>query len=288
MEERVKELLKEMQREGYRGFEKLFVKTYQQQDISMHEHNFFELAYISKGMTLHRLDEKESILEPSDYFIIDYGSRHAYMNSENLEVINCLFMPDIIDHTLVDCHAYDTFLRTCLLRYYKLYQGETAVNRIFKDKDGRIKGILERMVYESKTQYVGYEEILKNQLMEIIILTMRKIVEQDLQSIKSDMVTLLIQFFKKHYGEKAALKRFYLEHHYSPQYVSRKFKAETGYTPNRYLQKIRIEKACELLSGTELAIYEVAEKVGYSDIKYFNDLFKRWIHRTPREYRKMN
>ena len=55
-----------------------------------------------------------------------------------------------------------------------------------------------------------------------------------------------------------------------------------------YLQKLRIEKSCELLAGSDMRIAEIAQAVGYEDIKFFNRLFKRTLGMPPREYRRVS
>lgn len=57
-------------------------------------------------------------------------------------------------------------------------------------------------------------------------------------------------------------------------------------TALEYLQKIRIEKCCELLAGSDLCIQEAARSVGYEDVKFFCTLFKMTLNMTPGEYRK--
>ncbi|WP_139355905.1 helix-turn-helix domain-containing protein, partial [Clostridium beijerinckii] len=49
---------------------------------------------------------------------------------------------------------------------------------------------------------------------------------------------------------------------------------------------IRIHKAKELLGSNKLKIYEIAEKVGYSDSKYFCKVFKESTGMSPKEYMK--
>ena len=47
-------------------------------------------------------------------------------------------------------------------------------------------------------------------------------------------------------------------------------------------------KAKKLLIGTELKLYEIAEKVGYSTPKYFSKIFKEVTGQLPADYRKLN
>ena len=59
-------------------------------------------------------------------------------------------------------------------------------------------------------------------------------------------------------------------------------------TFSAYIKKVRITKAKELLIGTSLKLYEIAEKVGYSDPKYFSRVFKETTGMLPAEYRKVH
>ncbi|WP_411382639.1 helix-turn-helix domain-containing protein [Pseudomonas sp. L7] len=66
----------------------------------------------------------------------------------------------------------------------------------------------------------------------------------------------------------------------------RRFSAATGYKPNEYIQRMRIEKARELLELTQRPIESVAGEVGYQDVGTFRQMFKKFNSLTPREYRK--
>ncbi|MFC5402198.1 response regulator [Cohnella soli] len=72
----------------------------------------------------------------------------------------------------------------------------------------------------------------------------------------------------------------------STSYFSLVFKQHTGETFIEYLTSVRVGKAKELLCGTSLKFYEIAEKVGYKDPNYFSILFKKNTGMTPKEYRE--
>ncbi len=267
--------------------DKLVIKTYQQLDLEGHEHNFFELAYVTEGSTIHTLNDVSYTLSVGDYFIVDYGSVHSYSESNNLTLINCLFLPEVIDDTLKGCCSFDELVHGCLLRYYKLYLGQTSANRIFHDEDGRILQLLSGMMKEYQEKQVGYTDIFRCRLLEILIITMRNIVDNDSITTKNTTILDTIQFINSHYRRKNILAEFCKQYHFTPQYISRRFKSETGFTVSKYLQKVRIEKCCELLASTDMAISEIAGEVGYNDIKFFNEIFKRMLKMSPSEYRKL-
>lgn len=74
--------------------------------------------------------------------------------------------------------------------------------------------------------------------------------------------------------------------HITPEYLSMLFYKEVGQSFTTYLKNYRINKAKELLANTQLKIYEVAEKVGYLDSKYFCRVFKEATGISAGEYQK--
>ena len=69
------------------------------------------------------------------------------------------------------------------------------------------------------------------------------------------------------------------------EYLSQQFHREVGVNYSAYVRALRIRKAKELLRTTDLRIYEVANRVGYPDAKYFSRVFKAETGRMPYAYR---
>ncbi|OMF38362.1 hypothetical protein BK133_02245 [Paenibacillus sp. FSL H8-0548] len=72
----------------------------------------------------------------------------------------------------------------------------------------------------------------------------------------------------------------------TPTYLSLLFKMNTGKTFIEHLTDIRIDKAKDMLKSTHFKNYEVAEKVGYQDPRYFSQIFKKKVGLSPSEYRE--
>lgn len=72
----------------------------------------------------------------------------------------------------------------------------------------------------------------------------------------------------------------------SQNYLSTLFKKQTGLTINDFILNVRTEKACRLLTGTDLKLYEIAEKIGLLDANYLSTVFKKQYGVTPSRYRK--
>ncbi|MBO7748466.1 response regulator [Paenibacillus sp. MWE-103] len=71
----------------------------------------------------------------------------------------------------------------------------------------------------------------------------------------------------------------------NPSYFSRMFHAEVGEPLSKYLIRMRMSKAKELLEQTPLKVYEIADLVGYKDFRHFVKTFKEWEGMTPAQFR---
>ena len=72
----------------------------------------------------------------------------------------------------------------------------------------------------------------------------------------------------------------------SETYLCAFFKKATGKTLNEYITEVRIEKSKELLKDSNIKLYEVATRIGFSDANYFSTLFKKYTSCTPSEFRE--
>lgn len=72
--------------------------------------------------------------------------------------------------------------------------------------------------------------------------------------------------------------------HVSPTYLCRLFKRETGCSFNHYISQRRILRAMQLLEAP-YKIIDIAGMVGFENSKYFSQVFKKHVGKTPQEYR---
>ena len=72
----------------------------------------------------------------------------------------------------------------------------------------------------------------------------------------------------------------------SPGNLSRLFRRQYGLSFQAFLQKLRLEKAAELLRATRLPVARIAKRVGYRDVSRFGQHFKRMFGASPLRYRR--
>lgn len=94
------------------------------------------------------------------------------------------------------------------------------------------------------------------------------------------------QYIEAHYNEDLSLKLLAEIACVSPSYFSACFKAETGQNYKAYLTKVRMDHAMRLVLSTDLKTYEIAEQVGYNNVRRFVDTFRATFGASPMDHRK--
>ena len=95
------------------------------------------------------------------------------------------------------------------------------------------------------------------------------------------------QYIAQNYSKPVTLEDVCAAIGFSVSYFSTLFKKETGEGFSRYLSRVRIERAKELLQDTNLSVAEICGQVGYSDIKHFTGTFKKMTNLSPGQFRKI-
>ncbi len=72
----------------------------------------------------------------------------------------------------------------------------------------------------------------------------------------------------------------------SPYYFTRQFTAFVGVPPYRYLIRLRIDRATELLRDTELTITQICHRVGFNSLSHFTTTFRQHTGDSPSGYRR--
>lgn len=66
------------------------------------------------------------------------------------------------------------------------------------------------------------------------------------------------------------------------------FTQYSGMSPKRYLDRLKMEEASQMLKDPEITIATIAERLGYLDPFHFSRRFKAVIGTSPKKYRELN
>ena len=94
----------------------------------------------------------------------------------------------------------------------------------------------------------------------------------------------VINYIKENYCLDLTLKDVSNHLGISIASLNSRFKEDTNYSVNEFLIRYRILKALQLLQNEQMYVYEVAEKVGFNDYKYFSQVFRRYVGMSPTQF----
>jgi two-component system response regulator YesN len=145
--------------------------------------------------------------------------------------------------------------------------------------------------FRSRTEYLS--KILKANSNEELRMWFADKVLEACRNVKvkreessSSVIDKAKAFIDKQYHKDISLDEVSKEVNISPYYFSKLFKEETGENFIEYLTNLRINKAKELLSATDMSMKEICCEIGYSDPNYFSRIFKKNLGVTPTEYKE--
>lgn len=268
----------------------------EQTESHAHAHDYIEIAYVASGKGIHLLDGREFTVSRGDLFVINYDVPHEFRSEAGykdggLVVYNCIFRAEFIDESLIKSRCFSDISHIFLFK--SLFEDETAGNdiRLLGAENAEIEELYEKMYQEYQSKNYGYIEILRAYLVELLVKIFRVCKNRETDSYserKRAIFDSVIRFMKSHYTQDIKLEELAAMAFLSRNYFCKTFKECTGMKVLEYIQKLRMEEACRLLREKDWKVIEIAENVGYKDLKFFTKMFKKVTGKTPSEYRKLN
>ncbi len=108
---------------------------------------------------------------------------------------------------------------------------------------------------------------------------------EQLESRWNSTVDRTLAYIAAHHQEAISLKQVACVCGINTSYLGQVFRKSTGESFTNYVNRFRIEKAKALLAQSNLKVYEVAQKVGFTDYHYFLKIFKKITGFVPTETR---
>ncbi|MCV9387339.1 AraC family transcriptional regulator [Reichenbachiella ulvae] len=109
--------------------------------------------------------------------------------------------------------------------------------------------------------------------------------EIGIETAEEDVVARSIKYMKERLNQALKVDEIASYFNYSNSHFFSLFKKKTGYSPIHYFNHLKIQKACQILSFTDLSVKEISFQLGYEDPLYFSRLFKKTMNISPLQYR---
>lgn len=147
--------------------------------------------------------------------------------------------------------------------------------------------LMKRIIRELQFKNPYYETVCDSVFQSMLALIARsKDSPQSTQKKEFDiLMEEAIQYFHHKYNEPISISNFCTNYHTNEQNFRKNFKKYTGLSPKKFLLDVRMKKALEFMSDSNLNFTEIANMVGYTDSLYFSRIFRQYTGKSPRDYR---
>jgi AraC-like DNA-binding protein len=254
-------------------------------NITWHYHRGCELIFVLGGAVAYEFRQHSAVQVPGGHFlVVPPGMEHRGVQNVRTPASMCglLLSPDFCEHGQ-NTPLSKQELR-CLARHLAL--SAPTVCRFSRD----LKGVLERLLkaqrdFDADRQSPIVKASLRLWACAVILGTVSELTAP-CSPVSHELVAAAQDYLKNHMAEPIQMTDLIKHIGLGPSRLFHLFKLATGLTPNDYLQRLRVEKAKELLASPERTITEVAMETGFSSAQYFSGVFRKYAGRTPREYRQ--
>lgn len=234
--------------------------------FSLHWHEHIEIHYIFSGTAVIRCADEIIELSENDCVIVNGNELHQGMGG--ICDYGCMILPpSFFDDTHV------IFNRTAC---------SETITKMFTN----IYGSFRRQKTGYKHEIKGYTNLLIAHLIQNYT---KEMLPENLylnRMQKLDKINNAVRYINENFTEKITTAKLAEMTHLSEGHFCNIFKEATGVTAKEFVNELRIKKATDLISSTDMTITEVAMYSGFPDVNYFIRMFKKATGKTPNALRK--
>ena len=275
---------------GEAGKFPLYIRREQQNETLWHEHEFVELVMILKGRADHcigAMNEPAAALQRGDVFLIPRGVAHCYKNCCDFELLNILYIPELLPMPILDAGTINGF--------EVLYKGigkngeKIPFMRLNEELFVELEHDALELYDESFQRRMGFQFTMMGLFMNLLGKLARSYVTEDSSNdnIYKDMGDVIACLHSR-FRQKITLEQLCRIANMSRSSLMRSFSGVMGMPPLQYQLQLRISEAIQLLCMTNKPLGSIAFELGFSDSNYFARQFKKVTGYSPREYRKLH
>ncbi|MEK3721597.1 AraC family transcriptional regulator [Paenibacillus sp. FSL H8-0034] len=251
------------------GWERTVSTDYNWDGLNRGEEGAFLFQYTLSGYGMMHIEGQSCLLTPEKAFLVWIPSQHRYYfppESDHWEYMFIMMRGErlrpIVDELISKLgHVSEFSIDSPPIRALKMIFEKARQRQI---TDGYLNALF---------AYQFITELHRST-------TFEKSISEIPEAIQKTVL-----FIELHYEQPLNLDEMAENAGLSKYHFLRQFTRFIGLTPLEYLNKLRIEKAAELLRTTEQTLDEVAGSVGFAGGNYFSKVFRHWVGMSPGKYR---
>lgn len=248
-----------------------------------HAHTWFEFNYVLSGQLGTRFDGDEITVREGEFFLIPPGRVHSHTYTRGNPHEGLCFRWRL---RRADPGRAEEDTRSLYSRLKSLQEWKPGA---YRDTEG-FSVMLTHFLKEAaaaEPSELGLQLLLIRLLERLCLLQQTLEGHTETPAIGSEPLVRKVEVYLEDFqGDRLNVGELAASLHMSYGHLSREYKKLTGHTLVGRMNKIRLEKARELLLLPGSNISEVAEQAGFADLSYFSKAFKKSYGQAPQSYRK--
>ncbi|MBE6559817.1 MAG: helix-turn-helix domain-containing protein [Ruminococcaceae bacterium] len=132
----------------------------------------------------------------------------------------------------------------------------------------------------------GWKMEMRNIISHLLICMMKQYFEGQKQTYIPALLTESINLIRRNiFRTSLSVTDAAQLCHVTPTYLIRLFRRHLNTTPKKYMDELRVERACELLKYSDKSVEEIAVESGFSEARQMRRVFHEHMGVSPKEYR---
>lgn len=255
--------------------------------ILPHCHNYIEFNFTVEGSAKEKINGVEHIIKPGTFTLL--FPHHIHEIEASPENPLFMFVGSIRTENFYD-KSGDFMALTELLS--KAAFDKIPYNYFNAQVTEVITDILNSMLKELSERKIWSTLMFKSKLTELLITFDRN---RSNSSFSDGKLTLnqksrvwdIITYVSRNYHEEISLQSLSDKFHMTVPHISSSFHQLLGENFHRYLEKIRLSQACDMLLSTNSSVLDICFETGFKSYKTFSRVFSKNLSLSPTEYRKL-
>lgn len=246
--------------------------------------------YIDKPISMEKL--RTVLTKVEKYFLSRDENAALAQDQVTQEKLGQLFDESVSAMANGDAGGFQRCMEQGLGNIFSIYENlEDFRREVYKWLCVQSDILTERQPQIARDGLISYQEIEKKTTKEDIREYAQKMIRDIARYIEADKtgsshatILELLAYIEEYYNKDIGLNELADRVGMSTAYLSVLFKSEVGTSYVKYLTNLRIKHAKKLLKEG-YKVNEVSEMVGYNNYRYFCDIFKKCVGKTPNEYK---
>ena len=259
-------------------------------NITIHNHNFYEMAYVYKGRCTNYFENNQFEMKEGEILLLNPTVYHDICTtSPNDCIVNILFNPELFETAMLPMLSNNHLMLNFFAKYTYQIGKSSDYLHFHPSDDPTIYQTLDSLVMEYFEKSVFYENICQSLLMILLsrlTVSYCKQIGLNPDNQEQDSVIISLLGYMQEHCIDTSLEQVADHFHYSTTHISRLLKKHTGKGFIEIMQNFKLEKIKSYLSDTDFTVENISQIMGYNDVNYLYKIFKNKYGITTNEYRK--